>query len=252
MNLKTNPFEIEKQRQVLASNRNVSKLKLLYNKFLPEISNLNTPDFWDERIDKNIKYKPEDGMTKDRIFIAHKFMPKTTKNILDIGAGYGYIENLISKNKKIKIYGNDISKNAINNLSKKFEGKFKLESIYNMKYKSNSFDVVFMLEVLEHVPPSKTLKVLKDIKNLLKANGYLILSVPTNEGLEKMKNNPNGHLRMYTKDLISAELELAGFRVLEVKTLYAFKNFYLIKKLISRVFKNRWKPNDIIVKAQSI
>jgi TolB-like protein len=72
-----------------------------------------------------------------------------------------------------------------------------------------------------------------------------------NEGLEEMKDNPNGHLRMYTEDLITAELRLAGFKVLAVKTLFAFKNFYKVKKIIARILKNRWKPNNIIVLAQS-
>lgn len=249
---KKNPYRIEELRQSLASKGRLAELKLLYNKSLPEIPNLNTSDFWDERIDSNIKYKPGDGMTKERINIAYKFMPKNAKKILDIGAGYGYIEALIGKNKKIEIFGNDISLNSIQNLKKRFKGIFKVESIYKMKYKKNLFDTVFMLEVLEHVPPSKTLEILKEIKIILKKNGYLILSVPTNEGLEKMRDNSNGHVRMYTKDLIKAELEIAGFKVLSIKTLYAFKNLYIIKNLISKIFQNRWKPNDIVVMAQSI
>lgn len=250
---KKNPFKLEKLRQVLASKREFDELKLLYDKFLSEISNLNTSDFWDARIEKLVDYTPEDGMTRDRINIAYKFMPKTVRKVLDIGAGYGYIERLISKNNAIEIYGNDISKNAIKNLTKKFKGNFRLESVYQMKYDSNSFDTVFMLEVLEHIPPSKTFKVLKDVKSLLnKKSGFLILSVPTNEGLEKMSGNPSGHIRMYTEDLIKAELEISGFRVLDLKTLYAFKNYYLFKKLLSKIFRDRWKPNDIIVKAQSI
>ncbi|MEK7160148.1 MAG: class I SAM-dependent methyltransferase [Patescibacteria group bacterium] len=249
---KKDPFKLEKLRQNLASKHKLSELKLLYDKSLPEISDLNTSNFWNERIQKQIDYAPEDGMTRDRINIAYQYIPKTAKRILDIGAGYGYIERLISKNKTIEIYGNDISENAINNLTKKFKGNFKLESIYKMKYEPNSFDTVFMLEVLEHIPPSKTFKVLKDVKKILKKNGCLILSVPTSEGLERMSDNPNGHVRMYTKDLIKAELEIAGFKILEIKTLYAFKNFYFIKNLISKIFKNRWEPNDIVIKAEFI
>lgn len=249
---RNDPFEIEKKRQFLASKHKLRELKLLYDKSMPEIPNLNTTSFWDLRIERKVDYAPRDGMTRERINTAYGFMPKAVKKILDIGAGYGYIEGLISKNKDIKIYGNDISENAINNLTKKFKGNFRLESVYKMQYNPSSFDAVFMLEVLEHVPPSKTLKVLKDIKKLLKKNGYLILSVPTNEGLEEMSDNPNGHVRMYTKDLIKSELEIAGFRVLDTKTLYAFINLYFIKKIFSKIFKNKWKPNDIVVKAQSI
>lgn len=247
-----NPFKIEKLRQSLASKYKLNELKFLYNNSLPEITNLNSAHFWNERIEKHVDYKPGDGMTRERINIAYKFMPNTARKVLDIGAGYGYIERLISKYKLVKIYGNDISENAIRNLKERFKGSFKQESVYKMKYERNFFDIIFILEVLEHVPPSKTFKVLEDVKKILKKNGYLILSVPTNEGLEKMSDNPNGHVRMYTKDLIRAELAIAGFKLLDVKVLYAFKNYYFIKKIMAKIFKNRWKPNDIIVKAKPI
>lgn len=249
---KKNPYKIERLRQSLAAKKNLKNLKVLYSESVAQIPNLNTSLFWDERIDQNVDHIPLDGMTNDRINIAYEFMPKNVKYILDIGAGYGYIENLISKNKNIKIYGNDISRNAINNLKRRFKGNFKLESIYKMKYENNMFDAIFMLEVLEHIPPSKTFKILRDVRNFLKKNGSLIISVPTNEGLEKMKHNLNGHVRMYTKDLIVAELIIAGFEIVNVKTVSAFRNLYSLKKIISKLLKSKWEPNDIIVVAKKV
>jgi len=61
------------------------------------------------------------------------------QRVLDIGAGYGYIERLLRKDKSINIYGNDISKNAIDNLKKRFKGNFRVESLYKMKYNSGFF-----------------------------------------------------------------------------------------------------------------
>lgn len=246
------PYKIEKLRQSLASKNKLNKLKTLYNKSNAEIPNINTSSFWDQRIERNFDHVPEKGMTNERINIAYKFMPKIINNVLDIGAGYGYIENLICKNESINVYANDISENAITNLKRRFKGNFKLESVYAMKYRSHMFDVIFMLEVLEHIPPSKTFKILKQVKKFLAENGRLIISVPTNEGLEKMKYNPNGHVRMYTKDLITAELKLGGFEIVNIETLSAFKNLYTLKKLVSKVLKNRWEPNDIIVVAKSV
>lgn len=249
---RNNPFRVEELRQILAARGNIDELKRMYDKSLPEILNLNTNVFWNDRIDKSMDHIPARGMTAERIKVAYDFMPKKAKKILDIGAGYGYIEKLISKNKKIEIYGNDISENAIKNLRKRFKGTFRLESLYKMKYDSNSFDIVFMLEVLEHVPPSKTFKILNSIKKFLKRNGNLIISIPTNERLESMKENPNGHVRLYTKDLITAELQIAGFKVVKIKTLIAFQNMYAFKKLVAKVLVNKWSPNDIIVVAKSI
>jgi 2-polyprenyl-3-methyl-5-hydroxy-6-metoxy-1,4-benzoquinol methylase len=249
---KNTVIEIEKARQAFAAKNKLFELKRFYEASLPEIKNLNTAGFWDERIDEVVDHIPYDGMTDERIRIAYGFMPKNTRKILDIGAGYGYIEKLLSRNADIEIFGNDISENAIQNLKNRFKGSFKLESLYKMKYEHASFDVVFMLEVLEHVVPSKLFKLLADVKKILGKGGYLIASVPTNEGLEDMNSNPNGHVRMYTEDLIAAELKIAGFEVVDIKTLYAFKDLYFLKKIISKFLKNRWKPNDIIIKARSI
>jgi 2-polyprenyl-3-methyl-5-hydroxy-6-metoxy-1,4-benzoquinol methylase len=249
---KDDPFEIEKKRQKFALENRFDELEKLYQSSHASIENLNTGEFWDERIDENIDHTPPDGMTRDRIEVTYKFLPKGVRKILDIGAGYGYVEKLLSKNKDIEIFGNDISPNAIKNLKKRFKGSFKLESLYEMNYKSEAFDAIFMLEVLEHVPPSKTFGLLADIKRMLRKQGYLILSVPMNEGLETMKDNPNGHMRMYTEDLIKAELEIIGFSVLASKTLYAFNRYYKVKKIISKMLRNRWKPNNIVVLAQAI
>lgn len=50
------------------------------------------------------------------------------------------------------------------------------ESVYELTHKDNSFDVVFLLEVLEHLDyPDKALE---EIKRILKPGGVLILGVP--------------------------------------------------------------------------
>jgi len=244
------PFTVEKCRQALADIGDLGRLVELYKPLIAEINNLNTSLFWNKRLKESSPLKNQDGMTKDRIKIAFSYLPKKAKRILDIGIGNGFIEELLSKNKNIQIFGNDISDLAIKNAKNKFSGNFRMESIYNMKYPKNFFDAIFVLEVLEHIPPSKIFPVLKRIKNVLKKIGTVILSVPTNEGLEQMSSNPNGHVRDYTKSLIKAELKLAGFTILESKNLYAFSNFYYLKKMLSNILKCRWHPNNIVIKAK--
>lgn len=240
------PFLVERARQILASINDLGTLKTIYNSKYAEIKNLNTSSFWNEKLSGKTSLENQDGMTRDRIKIAYKFLPKNSKKILDIGAGNGFIEELISS-KNVKMFGNDISSASIKNLRIKFKGQFRKESIYKMKYPKKTFDAIFALEVLEHVPPSKILNLLKKIRDFLRKKGSLIISVPTNEGLEKMKSNPNGHVRTYTENLIRAELKIAGFRVMKLKTLYAFKNFYAFKKISSKILRNKWKPNDIVI-----
>ena len=243
------PFLVEKARQILASINDLETLKKTYNSEYAEVKNLNTFSFWNEALSNKTNLEKQDGMTKDRVKTAFKFLPRSTRNVLDIGAGNGFIEELIS-NKNIKIFGNDISGTAVKNLKNKFKGEFRKESVYKMRYPKKSFDVIFALEVLEHIPPIRIITLFKKIREFLRKNGSFIISVPTNEGLEKMKINPNGHTRTYTENLIRAELKIAGFRVLKLKTLYAFKNFYTFKKISSKILRNKWKPNDIVILAK--
>lgn len=246
----TNPFIIENKRSSLAEKKQLNKLKKMYAKTYPEIKDLNTPHFWDQQMEIIEHIKVQDGMTQDRIATAAKYLPENAIKILDIGAGHGYLEEVLSQNKNLEIYANDFSVEGVKNLKKRFKGKFAVQSIYKLSYPKNYFDCIFVLEVLEHIPPSKIFSVLKSIKNILKKNGILVVSVPMNEGLEHMKTNPNGHVRTYTEVLIKAELEIAGFHIIESQTFFAFTAFYSLKKFLAKIFPKRWEPNNIIVKAK--
>lgn len=241
-------IEIEKRRQKLARDGQLKKLRETYFGIFPEIKDLNTPKFWDEIYKENSSLVNQDGMTRDRIVTAVRFIPKGRINLLDIGAGRGFVEELINRNKKINIYGNDFSKTSIKTLKNKFNGNFSVQSIYNLKYPKDFFDVILVLEVLEHIPPSKLIKILEKICNLLKKGGVLIVSVPMNEGLEHMDTNPNGHVRLYTEELIKSELKIAGFKPVKTKTFFAFHNQYLLRSMFAKITRRK-NPNNIIIKS---
>jgi SAM-dependent methyltransferase len=68
------------------------------------------------------------------------------------------------------------------------------ESIYETKHKDESFDLIFLLEVLEHLDyPDKALA---ELARILKPNGFLILGVPR-EPLWRVLNMARGK---YLKD----------------------------------------------------
>src|SRR3990170_4115006 len=176
-------YGIEKLRQELASKKNYSKLKNLYRVKLPEIKDLNTPSFWDSKFKTEGNLEDQDWMTKDRVEIAASYIPSGKLKLLDIGAGLGWVEEIVSKDINVEIYANDFSGKSVRLLKRRFKGYFTQQSIYKMSYPSNFFDVVLVLEVLEHIPPSKIFKVLRSIHSLLKKEGVIIISVPMNEGL---------------------------------------------------------------------
>lgn len=246
-----NPFRIEEYRNILAVKKDYEELRKWYKASLPEIPNLNTAKFWDKKLKVNQELKNQDGMTQNRIKTVESFIDEKAKKVLDIGAGHGYLEEYLVKKRNLKLTANDFSKESVEHLKERFKGDFVVQSIYRLKYKKNYFDTAFTLEVLEHIPPKKIFSVLNSIKKYIKTNGQFIVSVPTNEGLEKMKINENGHTRTYTIPLITAELEIMGFKVEGIRTLYAFDKNYTIKNFIAK-FMKKWRPNNIIIKARKV
>ncbi len=243
-----NPFIIEQLRDAYAKQGNVTAFKNTYSNLLPQIRDINTGLFWDKRWKSTDTLKFQDGMTKDRINAAAGYLNEKNVKILDVGAGFGFLEELLQKRNNISLYANDFSKESIRILKKKYIGNFRLESVYDLKYPRNFFDVVFILEVLEHIPVKNVLEVLKNINKLLKKNGLLIVSIPLNEDLDKMDSNPNGHVRAYTPEVIKKEIEISGFRIDSYKFFYAFKKHYFIKKTLAKVFR-KWHPNNMLIKA---
>lgn len=247
-----NAYSIERRRQTLAKKGQIKDLRTLYAKNLPEIQDLNTPTFWNIKYNFGNSLAFQDLMTRDRIRIASSFVPKDAKiKVLDIGAGLGWIEEELIKFSNIEIYGNDFSKNSVSYLKRNFRGEYSVQSIYNLIYSKSYFDVIIILEVLEHIPPSKILTVLKSVNSLLKAGGILVVSVPMNEGLETMSDNPNGHVRMYTEELIKTELEISDFSIVKAKKIYAFNRHYKIKTKIAKLIKTH-NPNNIVLQAVKI
>ena len=71
-------------------------------------------------------------------------LPTDVSSILDIGCGDGYITNDIPE--KYNVVGMDISEEALKYVTK----KTKLGSIVEIPYKSNSFDLLMVNDILEH------------------------------------------------------------------------------------------------------
>lgn len=249
-------FELEYLRNKLAKNGELSQLVKTYSKKDLEITNTNTGKKWDS-LNKDIDCSIN-PMAFDRIKSLSKYIIGNNLKILDFGFGQGALENILyGKNKISILIGLDISQKSVEKAKNKFKDwKFVVGGVEKvMKYKKY-FDYVICSEVLEHIPPSKILNTLKQFYMSIKPNGYLLISIPLNEGLEELLrngNNPNSHTRIYTPDVIKAELKIAGFKYIASEFLFAFNKHYSLKKYIVRVFGNIiFKPNVMIVLAQKI
>ncbi len=103
--------------------------------------------------------------------------------VLDVGCHGGtFTQKILTRIRSKKIYGVDISDNAINLITKRIPyGHFKKADAVTLPFKNNFFDAVFCLEMLEHT--DNPLQVLKEIKRVLKKEGYCTLLVPSENRL---------------------------------------------------------------------
>ncbi len=128
------------------------------------------------------------GVLRDKYTIVDKFnheyivnnRPKNFNNVLEIGAGDGehlYYEKL--NKKKLKNYfALDIRKNMLSRLNKKFAEVNSIEGDCQKKtgFKSNFFDRVIAIHVLEHLPNLP--KALFEINRIIKKNGIFQVIIP--------------------------------------------------------------------------
>ncbi len=134
------------------------------------------------------------------------------KRMLDIGCGSGVFLGYV-KQFKIDIFGIDLNHDILNILCKRNQDvKAVVADAIKLPFKENSFDLVTLLDVLEHVDDEDGLIV--GIKSILNSAGWLLVSVPAYNALYGKHDELYGHKRRYNRKRLTTILEKAGFRVL--------------------------------------
>lgn len=115
-----------------------------------------------------------------------KLMEPVSGKVLDVGSSDGMFTKVIRDATKAKqVIGIDVLKDCVdwanNHWSRTKNMKFELGNAHKLKYKTNTFDAVFALEVMEHVPDP--IKAIKEMKRVLKKDGYLVILVPSDSYL---------------------------------------------------------------------
>lgn len=140
-----------------------------------------------DHYDRGVKYNLFQRFWHWRRFSEVKKISKEVKGpVLDIGCHSGLFTSVILPIVKTeKIYGIDVSANAIKKAKKRIpNGDFIVGDIHKLPYKDNFFDAVYCLEVLEHV--DSPIEVLKEIKRVMNKGGYGVILVPNDRILFKL------------------------------------------------------------------
>jgi 2-polyprenyl-3-methyl-5-hydroxy-6-metoxy-1,4-benzoquinol methylase len=233
-------LDSEEKRKTLAESGQLALLKELYQEQAVHLPGMNSPLKWDFYSYRD--FDQLDRVTATRIETVIDQVPNRA-TVLDYGCGYGYVlGQALARNREWDYTGIDFSEKFIKKLTEKYPNSSFLAGDLSL-VPDNSFEVVLLLEVLEHIPSSQTLDFLTAVRSRLKPGGKLILSVPLYEDIAGSTcpcwfcgelGNPNGHVRSYTPALIRAELELSGYTVTASMDVFA-KNRRLA------IWKNRLK-----------
>lgn len=106
--------------------------------------------------------------------------------VLDIGSGRGELVCYLAK-RGIKSYGIDYSEAAVavatdlkKTLPKKYldRAEFRVADCVSLPFSKESFDAVFMIDVVEHLTVAQMRKSLLEAKRVLKKGGVLIIHTP--------------------------------------------------------------------------
>ena len=157
--------------------------------------------------------------------------------ILDVGCNDAELFKIIRQtNMSCKCWGIDIWDKILQ--LKIPNCKFQIEDIRNLPFEDRSFDIVFTLDVLEHV--QNVQKGISEIFRVLKPGGVLILSGPTESWFYKIcrillynildrkvlqkKTKISGEADYHYCSVYDLEEELqnAGFKKMELKVLPGF------------------------------
>jgi len=178
------------------------------------------------------------------------------KKILDIGCSIGWFESYAIKSNCENIVAIDVNINDIvqarHNQS---DVHYIISSANNLTFIKEYFDLIVLFDVMEHLPKRTEKQLLKDIFEMLKKNGELVLSVPNDCIISKLFDPAwyFGH-RHYTKNFLLKILTRSDFKIdlvsygggiyelLSMILLYFFK--YFLKKEVpyKSFFEN--KRND--------
>lgn len=150
-----------------------------------------------------------------------KDLPQHT-TILDVGCGTGtFLKTVHEIRPDVTLYGVDIGERS-ENLPEYID--FYKTSVFEMPFADETFDVVSLFSVIEHIEINSIDKALSELCRVLKKGGYLYIETLSNWSvLFNFYDDPT-HIRPYTKFSLSLMLEQHDMNIVKVGNIRQFAN----------------------------
>ncbi len=149
--------------------------------------------------------------------------------LLDIGCNIGLFLHCAQK-KGFTVEGIEFNQESASFGSDFFKIPIHTKSLEEINYPENTFDVITMYDVLEHIPDPKN--VLDTIKKILKPDGLLVIQSPNIDSLMAQLTGSNwcwltppDHLFHFTPQTLKKLLTNQGFNIVSLYTWEPIKEF---------------------------
>jgi SAM-dependent methyltransferase len=195
-------------------------------------------DCWQKHLNVNAKLSVEftSKEMKNKIKIHLNRIPSSCSDVLDLGAGDGYSSEYLQN------LGKNVIATSINPKEVEYMKKngisAQLEDMHILSFESESFDCVYMRQVLEHALAPYL--VFCEINRVLRESGYCILIVPpeidlfmSNENSVYLHNSATKHYSVLTEIQLKTLWEKVDFELKDkwvLKTPHGTDVAYLLKK----------------------
>ncbi|MFH1685461.1 MAG: class I SAM-dependent methyltransferase [Candidatus Micrarchaeota archaeon] len=180
----------------------------------------------------------------------HRMLKKTDKKtrILDLGCCGGSLLLSLQKQGFSNLHGIDLSENAIKLCKSRGLPNVFLMNGEKMKFNNNSFDIVLVSDVLEHIQDDAA--AIAESFRILKPSGKLIVFVPAFDFLWSGHDEVLAHHRRYSAKTLNEKLMSAGFLIRRT----SYWNFFLFipTLLLKFIQKFSRKTTDQLYESNSI
>jgi 2-polyprenyl-3-methyl-5-hydroxy-6-metoxy-1,4-benzoquinol methylase len=141
--------------------------------------------------------------------IKRKAALRPSSKILDVGCGTGAILAMLST--QYEAWGTDTSPIAIEYCRKRGIANAFCCTLETFPHPEMRFDLITMFDVIEHIDDD--IGVLRQARQLLKAGGKILVTVPAYEFLWSIHDDLNHHKRRFVRSQLRKVLEASGFNV---------------------------------------
>jgi 2-polyprenyl-3-methyl-5-hydroxy-6-metoxy-1,4-benzoquinol methylase len=153
---------------------------------------------------------------KNLVLKEHSDILNKNKKILDVGCGAGFLLNALECEDYKNLTGVELDKNQYLEAKKhlKFSKLFNQDCIEFLNKTEERYDIIFLYDLLEHIPKEKIIRLLKLIYKSLNNKGVLVIKTPNADSpyfASRMRYGDFTHETSFNKESVETVLREAGF-----------------------------------------